>query len=86
MFGKFVNGVFVRAPYRISEKQAIAEGYKPVVLTPAPDTDDGHYPVESLEETEAEIIRHWSVEPCPVDPDPEIDGDELLDILMGGAE
>ena len=86
MYGKFIDGNFVRAPWQMPEEQALAEGFKPVVLTPAPDTDDEHYPVESLEETETEIIRHWSVEPYPVDPDPDIDGDELLGILMGGAE
>ena len=86
MYGKFVNGVFHRAPYRITEEEALAQGFKPVVLTPAPDTDDEHYPVEWLEDTETEIVRHWTVEAVPPDPDPELDDSELLDILMGGAE
>ena len=86
MFGKFENGKFIRAPHRITEEEALAFGYKPVILTPSPDTDDEHYPVESLEETDIQIIRHWSVEPFPVDPDPEVDEAEAFDIIFGGAE
>lgn len=86
MYGKFENGVFHRAPYRIAEEEALAQGFKPVVLTPAPETDDEHYPVEWLEDAETEIIRHWDIAEIPVDPDPELDDSELLDILMGVAE
>ncbi len=85
MYGKIENGVFYRAPHRMSGEDALANGYKPVVLTPAPETDNEHYPVEWLEETETEIVRHWNVEAFPVDPDPELDDAEALEILMGGA-
>lgn len=86
MYGKFNNGVFIRAPRRMTEQEALAQGYKPVVLTPAPDTDNDHMPVESLEEAENEIIRHWTVVPVPIDPDPELSDEEVLNILLGGAE
>jgi hypothetical protein len=82
MYGKFENGRFVRSPYRITEAEAIRQGFKPVVLTPAPETDDEHYPVEWLEETETEIIRHWNVEEIPADDD--IDEAEAFNIIFGG--
>ena len=78
MYGKFVNGQFVRAPYLISEADAVSQGFKPVILTPAPKTDASHFPVEQLEETETEIIRHWElVELPPIEPEPPT-GEEAL--------
>lgn len=88
MYGKFVNDLFVRAPYRITEDEALAQGYKPVVLTPAPETDNDHYPREWLEERESVIIRHWNIvemPPVPYEPTTE-DKAEAYDILMGVSE
>lgn len=85
MYAKFVNGMFVRAPYQISAAAAAAQGYKPVVLTPAPTVDELHQPREWLEETDAQIIRHWDVVEVAIDPDPIMDDAEALEILLGGA-
>ena len=84
MYGKFEKGLFRIAPRRISEEEALAHGYKPVVLTPPPETDDEHYPVEWLEETEAEFVRHWNIEEIGP-PAQEIDEAEALAILLGGT-
>ena len=85
MFGKIVDGRFVRASRRISEADAQAQGYKPVVLTPAPAVDELHQAREWLEETDAQIIRQWDVAEVAIDPDPEMDDAEALEILLGGA-
>ena len=78
MYAKFENGQFIRAPYRISDADALAQGFKPVVLTPAPETDDTHYPVERLEETESKIVRHWDIEELPpIEPEPLTDEEAL---------
>ena len=95
MYGKIINGVFHRGRYQMTEKEALANGYKPVVLTPAPVTDDNHMPVEAeLEETEKEIIRHWDVVEIDLEGDliPEDSEDkeskyaEAYKILMGVKE
>lgn len=88
MYGKFINNEFIRARYGISEQEALATGFKPVVLTPAPDTDDEHYPEEWLEETQTEIIRHWNVKqfsPQPLEPTEE-DYAAAGHILMGEGD
>lgn len=85
MFGRLVNGIFERAPYGISGEEAERLKYKPVVLTPAPETDDEHMPEEWLQDTDAEIIRHWNVVEIAPEPEPEPDASEILDILTGGA-
>ena len=61
MYAKFVNGMLVRAPYQISAAAAAAQGFKPVVLTPAPETDATHLAVEHLTEEPTQIVRSWSV-------------------------
>lgn len=85
MYGKYVDGKFKRAPYRITEVEALAQGYKPVVLTPAPETDETHYPREWLEETDTAIVRHWNVVEIEPEPEPELTEAEALEILLGGA-
>lgn len=84
MYGKFVDGVFKRAPRRISEEEARAQGYKPIVLTPAPDTDEAHLPEEWLEKLQDEIVRHWNIVPVPVEPE-DIDEVEAWEIIFGGG-
>lgn len=86
MYGKIIDGTFFRAPSRMSEKEALENGYKVVVLTPPPDYDSDHDATEWLEDTPEAIIRHWRIVELPPDPDPDIDDAELLNILMGGAE
>lgn len=68
MYGKIIGGKFYRSKYGCSEQEALKNGFKPVVLTKPPYSDNMHYPVESLEETENEIVRHWTlVELPPID-------------------
>jgi hypothetical protein len=85
MFGKIENGIFVRAPFRMSESEAIRNGYKPVVLTPPPSYDDDHDAVEYLEEKEDSIVRHWNIVELPPVQDDELTDDEALAIILGGA-
>ncbi|MBP5475033.1 MAG: hypothetical protein J6X83_02075 [Methanomicrobium sp.] len=83
MYGKYINGVFVIAPRKITEEEAEAQGYKHVVETPAPETDDEHMPVEiEPQETDTEFIRRWEIAEIP---DSEPTADDALNILLGGA-
>ena len=85
MYGKMINGLFTIAPLKITEEEVTKHGFKPVVLTPPPETDENHYPVETdIEETATEFIRHWRVEEFRDDPD--LSSDEALEILLGGTE
>jgi len=86
MYGKFIDGKFVRAKYGINDQEALSLGFKPVVLTSPPMTDSAHMPIEWLEETETEIVRHWNIVDIPVDPDPDISQAEVYDIVFGGAK
>lgn len=83
MYGKFKDGVFELAPYRITEQEALERGYKPVVLTPAPEAESGYMPVEWLEERENDIMRHWNIVPMP-EPTEDLTPEEALSILLGG--
>ena len=83
MYGKIVGDKFYRAPRKMPEEEALALGYKPVELAPAPDVDENHTAVEWLEDTEANIVRHWNI--VEITPDPELDDAEALSILLGGA-
>ncbi len=86
MYAKYINQKFVRAPYGISKVKALALGFKPVVLTPPPETDEYHMPKEWLEETDTEIVRHWNIMEIPPENNLEdIDDSEILSILMGGT-
>ena len=84
MYGKIVDGAFFRAPSRMTEEDAIHNGYKPVVLTPPPYYDNLHDAVERLEDTDDAIVRHWDIVELP-EPDPELSDEEALAILLGGA-
>lgn len=83
MYGKYINGVFVIAPRKITEEEAEAQGYKHIIETPAPETDDEHMPVEiEPQETDTEFIRRWEIVGLP---EPEPTADDALNILLGGA-
>jgi hypothetical protein len=56
----------------------LAEGYKPVRFTDAPETDIGYTAVEGWTETETEIIQTWEI------MEAEVDSSEAMDILFGG--
>lgn len=63
-------------------KILLAEGYKPVRYTEAPAVEPGFVAVPGWEETAAEIVQTWAVEP---EPD-EISEDRAYRIITGEEE
>lgn len=86
MYGKIIDGTFFRAPSRMSEKEALENGYKVVVLTPPPDYDSDHDATEWLEDTPEAIVRHWRIVELPPAPVEELTDAEALEILLGGGD
>ena len=89
MYAKLMGGAFFSAPrvlvrsgQRIYNPPAdilIAEGYKPVVYTDAPEVEAGFAVAAGWTETEEAIVQTWTVEPEGDIPDA-----EALEILLGG--
>ena len=70
-----VNGVRIGNP---PAEVYLAEGYKPVRYTAAPETDVGCEAKPGWEETETEIVQTWEIVEADVDPA------EAMEILFGG--
>ena len=91
MYGKMIDSKLIIAPRSLTgngilvfnppTKMYLAQGWKPVALTPLPEAPAGwHYEV-GWEETAEEILQTWTL---VEDPD-EIDSEEALEILLGGG-
>ena len=64
------------------------DGDQEIVRTPAPDIEYDETVHFWFEEENGKIVQKWGKEklPDPPDPDPEVDDEEALEILLGGAE
>lgn len=78
-YGKMINGQLII-------HHAKQEGDKPIVRTATPTFEYNESPYFYWEETETEIVQHWGVSIVPDMPPPEPSADEILDIIIGGAE
>lgn len=78
-YAKLINGSISFAPSRLrletytvynpTPEMLIAEGYKPVRHTEAPETQPGYIAVPGWEETASEIVQTWTVELASVSED-----------------
>ena len=78
-YAKLINGQIHYAPrklrletvtvYNPPAELLIAEGYKPVKYTDAPEVNPGWIAVPGWEETAEEIVQVWTVELAPVTED-----------------
>lgn len=100
MYGKLENGNLTFAPSSVvvGDKRIInpdgetllSLGWLPVVMTDAPETEEGFAAFPHYEEQDGRIVRIWTVEKEPErEPTPEerIAALEsaMLDMIMGGA-
>lgn len=90
---KLINGRLVYAPKKIVDGDTVtynppAEmleelGWKPLVVEPMPEPREGYHWEPVYTEEEDDIRQSWiEVEDPPYEPT----ADELLDIILGGAE
>lgn len=68
---------------QMPDEQARKQGFKLAVFSEKPDTPEGEHPESFWTEESETCTQHWTI---AINPDPEIDNEELVDILMGGAE
>lgn len=90
MYGFLENEELHRAPnpldvedtrvWNPSDEQYKNAGYKRVIFTDQPDTDEGYHVESGWEERETEIVQVWTI---IKDPD-DIDEAEAFDIIFGG--
>lgn len=90
MYAKLINGALQSAPKKliIDDTQVwnapsdayLAQGWKPVTFTDAPEAPSGYYYESAWEEDEAEIVQTWVLEKLPDD----IDDAEAYQIIFGG--
>lgn len=91
IYGKLIDGAIVYAPRKLTTVDGctvynppaellIAQGYKPVICSSAPEVEEGFVAAEGWEETEEAIVQTWHAEPEGDIPDA-----EALEILMGGG-
>lgn len=94
MYAKLQNGMLRSAPKTVqwngctvnnpSDDKLLELGYKPVRYTDMPEsTETGKHYESSWEETETEITQVCNLVDDPVDPEPEISSEEVLNIIMG---
>lgn len=86
-YAKLDNGVLHLAPKKINDgtkttynppaEMLIELGYKELIYTDAPETDETHYAVPSWEESENAITQVWSTVEIP----DEVTGDEVISAL-----
>ena len=101
MYGKLENGNLTFAPRSVvvedkriinpDEKTLFSLGWLPVVMTEAPETEEGFYPVSHYEERDGRIVRVWTVEAEPVqEPTTEERLEALesamLEMILGGNQ
>lgn len=90
MYGKLISGSVQYAPnklpgdgvvvYNPSAEMYLAQGWKPVRFTDAPEAPTGYYYESGWEENEDEIVQTWTLTPLPDD----IDEAEAFNIIFGG--
>ena len=61
-------------------------GYLPVVEAPRPDDGEGYHYEADYTENNGEIVQSWELVDDPVDPDPEIDAERALQIILTGVD
>ena len=78
------NPIHIGTRWRVNPPGSVyvAEGYKPVRYTDAPEVETGYEAVPGWREDEDKIVQTWEVVETP---EPELSADEALDILLGGA-
>ena len=91
MFGKLNDGNLTIAPrklpgdgvvvYNPPAEMYLAQGWKPVEFTDAPEAPEGYTYESGWEETADSIVQTWALVPAPDD----IDEAEALDIIFGGG-
>lgn len=92
MYAKIINGQLHKAPKKLivdsvqvwnaPAEAYLAQGWKPVVFTDAPEAPTGYYYESGWTEEDDEIVQTWTLVPLPDD----IDEYEAYQIIVGGAE
>lgn len=92
MYAKLIDGALHIAPkklpgdgvivYNPPAEMYLAQGWKPVTFTDAPEAPSGYYYESGWEEQDDAIVLVWTLAPLPDD----IDEAEAYDIIFGGAE
>ena len=75
-YAKLVNNYPSYAPRRMrigsvvvynpTDAQLLAEGFLPVIETPAPETDEQHYATPHWAEQNNQIVQSWTIEEVPI--------------------
>lgn len=88
-YAKLVDGALYLAPKKIKDgtkttynppaDMLIELGYKELIYTDAPETDDTHYAVPSWEESDNAITQVWAIEELP----DEVTGEDVMTALEG---
>ena len=82
IYGKVIRGFLKTAKEHYgTEEEYIMAGYKPVELSPKPNSPDGYRYEVGWEEQTSKIVQTWGLIEAPDD----VDDAEALDILLGGA-
>ena len=91
MYAKLIDGALQTAPKHItvdnvniwnaSTETMLSQGWKLVVFTDAPKPPEGYYYESVWEEKDSTIEQTWTLVELP-----EPDADEILNIILGGAE
>lgn len=92
MYGKLNGGDLMIAPrklpgdgvvvYNPPAEMYLAQGWKPVQFTEAPEAPAGYVYDAGWEEQADAIVQTWTLVPLPDD----VDAAEAFDIIFGGAE
>lgn len=92
MYGKLQDGSLIVAPKRLPgdgtivynppAEMYLAQGWKPVEYTEAPEPPAGYTYEPGWEETDEAIVQTWTLVELP----DEVDEAEAFDIIFGGAE
>lgn len=90
MYAKLINGELQIAPKRLivndtqiwnaPSVEYLAQGWLPVVFTEVPEAPEGYHYESGWEQDEDRIIETWHL----VEDEPS--AEELLNIILGGAE
>lgn len=83
MYAKLENGRLIGAPKKLPgdgvnvwnppEEMYLAQGWKPVTITDAPEAPEGHHYEPSWEETDEAIVQTWALVEDPDDIDASIE-------------
>ena len=89
-YAKIIEGEILIAPnklpgdgvvvYNPPAEMYLAQGWKPVQFTDAPEAPTGYYYESGWEETAESIVQTWTLVPLPDD----IDEAEAYNIIFGG--